>query len=106
MFALRQRRHLILLAYLGVAIVLMLIHPMFAVVVVPLILTSFRNGLYRLFFSQTNCPTCGKTVPLVGSWRCGGCGFVQHRHAFQPCAKCGLGVGELPCPHCEHGMFL
>ena len=106
MFSLRQRRHLILLAYVGVAVVLVLIHEVFAVAVVPLVFPRFRFWLYRVFFSQTACPTCGKMVPLVGSWRCGGCGFVQHRHAFRQCAKCGLGVGEIPCPHCEHGMFL
>ena len=106
MMAVRWRRYLILLAFAGIWVILALVWEPFIMPVLLLALARFRLWLYRIFISQAKCPTCGTTIPLVGSWKCGGCGFVQHRHAFKRCAKCGLGVGELPCPQCEHGMFL
>ena len=106
MMAIRSRRYLILLAYIGVWVLMAFVWEAFVVPVALLLFPRFRLWLYRIFISQAKCPTCGTEIALDGSWRCGACGFVQHRHGYAPCAKCGLGVQEIPCPQCQHGIFL
>ena len=99
MNALRMRRRKIVAAYVGIWVVPTFLWPGFVFPALLILIPRFRLWLYRFFIGQATCPTCGATIPLVGSWRCGGCGFVQHRHAYKPCAKCGVGIGEIPCPY-------
>lgn len=106
MTGLRLKRAGIATAYGATFTLLTLVHGIFIVGVGLLFLTRFRFWMYRQFFSSAECPTCGKSIPLEGSWQCSGCGFTQHRHAYRPCVKCKAVVVEVACPACQHGMFL
>lgn len=99
------RRIRISAAYVGVWFVLMFLHQIFILPLAAIFFPRFRFWLYRGFISEFACPTCGKPVPMVGSWQCG-CGFTQHRHAYQPCSKCKAFIVETSCPHCQHGVFM
>jgi hypothetical protein len=106
LYAARRRRYRLLGVGAGACVVLSFLHPLFAMPLILLASRRFRYRYYRLFIHSATFPTCGTVLPLVGSWRCGGCGFVQHRHVYQPCGKCRAAIPEVPCPRCEHGVFL
>jgi len=106
LYALRRRRYKLVAAVIAAGCLLTFAYPLLGLPVVLVGLPRFRLWLYRLAIHSATCPTCGTVLPLVGSWRCGGCGFVQHRHVYAPCGKCRAAIPEVPCPRCEHGVFL
>ena len=106
LYALRRRRHRLLFIAVGIGLVLSILLPCFVFPVLALGIPRVRFWFYRAFLGQAPCPTCGMLLPFEGSWRCGGCGFVQHRHVYEPCAKCGTLVNETICPRCQHGLLL
>ena len=102
----RWIRYAILASYAGVFAALTIALSVFVIPVAILLVPRYRFWLYRLFLHSAACPTCGASIPLEGSWQCGGCGFVQFRHAYRRCVKCKAFTVETACPACQHGMFL
>jgi hypothetical protein len=45
------------------------------------------------------CRTCGRTILLVGFWKCG-CGFTYRGHLLRFCPVCRTSPSVIRCEHC------